>query len=332
MEWTCNGCSFLNNFMLNYCEMCNTQNENKNTDEVINNGNESNDCENESGVFSQLTSYWKCSMCEYKFNMYDDNKCLMCDIVNTKLPPTYLLLRRQLRSDWNRGESYVEIFRNNIIVYRNCVDTESQSLLLDDCNQKLNVMSMPGISSKDKPGPTHGFSYQTGWVPGNNEDKKEGHPHCLELATNLHSFLISELHDDIVDLNQLQINNALQIPDKFHAHSLWARQYMTSQGLGFHLDPQGCDWVFIISLGCDTHFQLYGISEKEENIMNVTLKSGDAIFFNGTNIHHSIKEIIKGTQPSWWVEKTYDRIGLQMRGHLGQTVINRKTKKPMRKR
>jgi alkylated DNA repair dioxygenase AlkB len=191
---------------------------------------------------------------------------------------------------------------------------------------------MPGIASKDKPGPTHGFSYQTGWVHGTVEDKQEGDPQCLELATNLHANLVAELHDDIVDLNNNQQDQQLHIPYTFNAHSLWARQYTSEQALGFHVDPPACQWAFIISLGCDTVFQVFrNQQEKEQDAIDVTLKSGDAIFFNGSLVQHGIKQIVQGTQPAWWTEK-YQRVGLQMRGHMGQSVIQRKVPKPKRQR
>ncbi len=350
-DWSCQQCSFLNNSVLEYCEICDYPNETISQtllqdDEPVTNivaeipvqapillttnaGNNYTDTNTDN--FSLSTSYWVCGICEYKFNMYDDHKCLMCDRINNDLP-THLLLRRHLYCDWNRGSSYVEIFKHNIVVYRKCLDNDSQLLLLNDCNDKLHRIHMPGLAPKTKPGPTHGFSYQTGWMPGTAEDKKEGDPSCLQLATNLHHNLIHELHDDIVDINLSQPNTELHIPDKFEAHSLWARQYLTSQGLGFHLDPPGCEWVFIVSLGCDTHYQVYGRDENEGQLIDLVLKSGDAIFFNGTNVYHSIKNIIDGTQPKWWGEQEYHRVGLQMRGHLGAVVVNRIAPKPKRRR
>lgn len=342
MDWECECCSYNNSDILEYCEICDYPkiilyqtnesnsiiNTNTNTTNTKTNPNDLNG--NDSNFFSQSLSYWICQHCEYKFNMYDENICLMCDKINENLPPTYMLLRRQLLRDWNHGKSLVEIFKHNIIVYRNCLDTDTQILLLNDCRDKLNRISMPGMASKTKPGPTHGYSYQTGWVGGQPEDKKEGDPSCLELATNLHSNLISELHDEIVDINAIQKNNLLHIPDKFKAHSLWARQYTSSQGLGFHLDPPNCEWAFIISLGADTCFQVYGEHEKENDAIDIVLKSGDAIFFNGSHVYHGIKDIISGTEPKWWNETEYSRVGLQMRGHLGISVSQRNVLKPKR--
>lgn len=269
---------------------------------------------------------WQCSACDYQYNLVGD-LCAMCEVINGSAPSegTSLtsegVLRRRLRRDWNNGASVVEIHRKyGVVVYRNCLDAYTQSLLFDDCCDKLNRISMPGMPIGTKSGPTHGYSYQTGWAPTQTEDKRQGSPSCLELATRLHAGLIAELCDDVVAINAKQTNAALKLPDAFEAHSLFARQYTAAQGLGFHLDPPGCEWAFIISLGCDTHFQVYGEHEKGDAAVDIVLKSGDAVFFNGTHVHHGIKTIVAGTHPHWWKEGAFDRVGLQMRAYKAPTA------------
>lgn len=297
----CNLCTFINREHCTNCEIC---------------GNELDELSEP----EQISDFWHCQNCDYKFN---ENHiiCLMCSNINEsiiqKVPS--IVYATSLKET----HSYVEIHEYNMVIYRNSIDTHHQKLLVDDCRTKLKSLSMPGLALTEpiknskkmkiiKPGPTYGFSYQSGWSNRQIEDADLGTPACLGLATNLHESLIEKLDVRISEIN-VDVKESLRIPVTFIANSLWARKYNAENGLGFHQDPKGKDWAFIISLGADIEFEYYGPDEKRENARNLTIHSGDAVFFNGSELHHAVLSIIPGTEPDWWQED-YLRVGLQMRG------------------
>ena len=268
-----------------------------------------------------MSDFWECNKCTYKFNENNSPVCLMCEVpleydiesFGSLIYTTFL----------KEHSSYVEVHQHNVIIYRQAIDKTQQILLIEDCNTKLNRLSMPGMALNtrgiNKPGPVEGFSFQTGWTPHLKEHRKMGQPECLRLATSLHESLISEIGGNDLFMLNSQVDDALKLKPHFLANSIWARIYNEEHGLGFHTDPPGCEWAFIISLGSDVHFEYYSSNEKVEKARKLTLHSGDCIFFNGTSIFHAVINIIPNTQPIWWKEN-YKRVGLQMREHTNATI------------
>lgn len=257
-------------------------------------------------------NFWECEKCLYKFNDNDHSVCLMCEVpFNDDAIKSYdSMIYSTFLEDHS---SFVEIHKYNMIVYRNAIDINHQKLLIEDCNTKLNRIKMPGISlSIEKPGPTEGFSYNTGWAGGQKELVGNKPPQCLEMATSLHTSLIRDIGNDLHKINT-QTDPILKIPTYFVSKGVWARIYDDFNGLGFHQDPKLLEWVFIISLGADVEFEYYGPNEDVNQAKKLVIHSGDAVYFNGAQLFHAITSIIPDTKPVWWQEN-YSRVGLQMRG------------------
>ena len=268
-------------------------------------------CNNPLRCKQARNEYWVCDKCSYKFNEIGKYVCLMCEIPLDGYIDTEGIVYTTYLKDHN---TFVEIYNHNVVVYRGSCDIHHQKLLVDDCNHKLNKLLMPGIPLHEgkinKPGPTHGYSYESGWVPGQTENKQNGSPACIELSSNIHQSLMNKLGKDIIKLNSAVSKN-LSIPSKFIANGVWARIYNTNNGLGYHVDPKQKEWVFIISLGCDIEFRYY--KESKDCAKSLIIHSGDSVYFNGAALYHAVISIIPGTGPDWW-EEEYDRVGLQMRG------------------
>jgi hypothetical protein len=216
----------------------------------------------------------------------------------------------------------VIFLEHNVIHFRSFLSDLEQQLVLEDCIDKLSVKHMPGVKSSDKDGPTCGFSFKTGWMADYGDEKV---PCCIELAKNQHDKFIAENTDILCYLDELQQDPRLYIPKVFDSKSLWARMYGPQNGLGFHVDPPGCGWVIVISIGADIDFQYYLDtpdvlhSQGFQEPRTVRIKSGEAIMINGEVLHHGIRRVYEQT-PEWWADvcKSIDqcqftRIGLQMR-------------------
>lgn len=208
---------------------------------------------------------------------------------------------------------FANFLEHNVIHFPAFLSKTEQKLVLEDCIDKLSLKSMPGLSYKKLSGPSHGFSYKTGWIA---DDKSEVVPCCIELAKNQHEKFITKNKDAINKLNNNQEDPKLRIPKDFDSGSLLARMYGPKNGLGFHVDPPGCGWVLVISIGADIDFQYY--LKNSDNPYNIQIKSGEAVMFNGEVLYHGIKKVYENT-PEWWNEVTknieypFTRIGLQMR-------------------
>jgi hypothetical protein len=222
--------------------------------------------------------------------------------------------------EFKKKEKYIEtqslvanFLKYNAIHFPAFLSDTEQQLILEDCINKLSIKNMPGGSYDKISGPSHGFSYKTGWIADNTNEIV---PCCIELAKNQHEKFIMENKDLINHINNNLADGRLGIPNDFDSGSLWARMYGPENGLGFHTDPPGCGWVLVISIGADIDFQYY--LKNSNKPCDIRIKSGEAVMFNGEILHHGIKKVHENT-PYWWdetiknVEHPFTRIGLQMR-------------------
>jgi hypothetical protein len=183
------------------------------------------------------------------------------------------------------------------------------------------------------------------------QEAKVKMPVCFELAKNLyHKFRHEDLKGYIDKHNEKFLNSKdegsklLKLPAEFDAYSLWARAYAAESRLAFHNDPPKCNGAFIISIGSSIdfsysrglpdngikpgiHFPTAGdiLPEKLKYeaglIRTVKINSGDAVYFNGGVLFHAVTKIYiddpstgeVSSKPSWWTQKEFVRIGLQMR-------------------
>jgi alkylated DNA repair dioxygenase AlkB len=232
-----------------------------------------------------------------------------------------------------------ELWPHGVLIFRNAVDLTLQHELLQDVLAKLVLRTdMAAVMDGENRPPSLGFSFQTGWVgPDGKSTVKNNNdaPVCLALASNLYTQARKEDINDLIDsYNAAQTCLPLKFPDAFTANSLWARAYQADQKLAFHQDPSDCHFAFIISLGRSVDFSYsrgapagksapiayptpadVSDCKLEQGLVHtITLHSGDAIFFNGTVLFHSITKIHGPTTlPEWWNVKDFQRIGLQMR-------------------
>ena len=85
--------------------------------------------------------------------------------------------------------------------------------------------------------------------------------------------------------------------------------YRADSKLLNHVDSDEILFTMTLSIGddCELHIgeptnRRKRMSERSGKVEKIIMKSGDAIFFDGGSIPHSVVRMIEGTAPSWWNE------------------------------
>ncbi|AYV83674.1 MAG: hypothetical protein Hyperionvirus10_10 [Hyperionvirus sp.] len=234
---------------------------------------------------------------------------------------------------------------------------EQQELMADTLKKLTVHKDMNCVKLGTAKSPLQGVEWRTGWrlsADANFPPKmsstattiattdvakvtEEKFPKCLEVAGRLYNKWRNDPEQQkIIGVHNSKITNPhLIYPPSFVAHSIWCRFYEPDHLLGWHQDPTNCSWTLLINCGraADLSFsrgaprgQVATITyitekdlEKDEDgkIYTVSLRSGDAVFFNGSVLFHAITKIHdESTQPAWWPSKeAYVRVGIQMRAY-----------------
>ncbi|AYV81223.1 MAG: hypothetical protein Harvfovirus21_20 [Harvfovirus sp.] len=256
-------------------------------------------------------------------------------------------------SDGERKLRY-EILPHGAVAFRFALSSKEQQKLLSDIRSKLTLhRDMTCVKLGDVPSPLLGLELFTGWRVSPDADRPSKSlktdasasatttvtesklPVCLEVAGRIYNTWRQDASQQsfINDHNTKTTNAQLKYPDVFVAYNIWARCYQFHEALGFHQDPLACSGTVLINCGCAVNFAfsrgkpkgevatITYITEtdlpKEEDgkVHTLRLESGDAIYFNGSVLFHAITKIHKDSLPDWWTEKSFVRIGIQMRAY-----------------
>jgi hypothetical protein len=218
-----------------------------------------------------------------------------------------------------------------VVLLLQALDPAEQNTLLQDCLTTLQLNTGAGVQLDGRPSPQSLWSYQTGWLPGQDEQRTGGGevsqspPACLESAAQL----LDRLAEPAGGLNDV---DAREADPQLHLAPLlgslvfkrvWARLYAGPTALGWHNDPDTgiSGWVCLINLGADATFVWRRTAGDAAGVQRARLRSGDAILFNGHVLQHAVEAIHEETCPQFWRNarmKLPDgsdlmRVGLQMR-------------------
>merc|ERR1712227_973481 len=88
---------------------------------------------------------------------------------------------------------------------------------------------------------------------------------------------------------------------------IFGNYYRADANLNNHTDGDQILFSMTLALGDDCIFQIgkktgrgYRLSERHGKPVEIRMKSGDAVFFDGGSVPHNVQKIISGTAPSWW--------------------------------
>ena len=86
--------------------------------------------------------------------------------------------------------------------------------------------------------------------------------------------------------------------------------YRADASLLNHVDCDGILFTMSVALGDDCEFIIgqktnrsARMSERSGKTQKITIKCGDAIFFDGGSVPHQVKRVLPGTAASWWEEE-----------------------------
>lgn len=204
-----------------------------------------------------------------------------------------------------------ELLPLGVLVLRHALTDKEQMALLEDTLTKLTMQkAMHCVAMAGTPSPSKGFCYRyRSQYPDALGDVE---PMCIGLATRLYAKYCSEKAEELKTQRETETLYSCQLPLTFTARTLWGRAYDADQKLGYHVDPPGDDYVFIISMGRSVDVSYYLTDPLAARTL--TLNSGDAVFFNGSILSHGISKIgDANTMPAYWSNKDFVRLGLQMR-------------------
>lgn len=178
------------------------------------------------------------------------------------------------------------------------------------------------------PGPTSAYVYRYRGAASTGPP-----PQCIALAAEHFARFAAQRQADIAAHNQSECNVALKVPGKFQAENMWSFAYREEHKLAFHVDNPGDDFVFIFNLGRTVTFTLFEHRSVDSHRADrlylgaqppaharthtVTIRSGDAVFFNGCALYHAVTAVldlgVDDPVAQLCREHGCVRIGLQMR-------------------
>ena len=97
---------------------------------------------------------------------------------------------------------------------------------------------------------------------------------------------------------------------KLKLEEVQGNYYRADAALPNHVDCDGILFTMSVALGDDCEFIIgqktnrsARMSERSGKTQKITMKSGDAIFFDGGSVPHQVKRVLPGTGASWWEEE-----------------------------